>query len=87
MKGFIVFLALVLLSGCGSFTPLEQLEAEALLTGDWSAVEKRERIIQKRKARAGIQCPSGFIGLCEPYMGANRCSCVQSDVIHALFER
>lgn len=83
MKGIIV-IALVLLSGCGSFTTLEQLEAEALITGDWSAVEQRERIIERRKQRAGIQCPPGSVAICESFAGENRCSCVGQDVFNTL---
>lgn len=83
MKG-IAILVLFLLSGCGSFTSLEQLEATAMLTGDWSQVEKRERIIEKRKLRAGPQCPSGMIALCEVHAASDRCSCARSDVIHSL---
>ena len=52
MKGM-ALLVLVLLGGCGTYTSLEQLEATAMLTGDWSEVEKRERIIARRNLRAG----------------------------------
>jgi len=83
MKG-ITILALLLLSGCGTFTTLEQLEATAMLTGDWSEVEKRERTIQRRKLRAGSQCPPGAIAYCHSYMSNNRCTCVKSEVIHSL---
>ena len=86
MKGIIV-IALVLLSGCGSFTTLEQLEAEALLTGDWSAVEQRERTIERRKQRAGIQCPPGRTAICESFAGENRCSCASSEVFNTLMGR
>jgi len=83
MKG-ITILALLLLSGCGSFTTLEQLEATAMLTGDWSEVEKRERIIQKRNMRAGPQCPPGTTAYCQSRLSSVRCSCVRSELIHSL---
>ncbi|MDH3806013.1 MAG: hypothetical protein OEU90_11160 [Gammaproteobacteria bacterium] len=83
MKSIIVF-ALILLSGCGSFTSLEQLESQALLTGDWSAVDKRERIIARRKLQAGPTCPSGMIAYCQTYMSDSRCTCVEAQVIHTL---
>ena len=83
MKG-ITILALLLLSGCGSFTTLEQLEATAMLTGDWSEVEKRERIIERRKLRAGPECPPGTIAYCQSYVSNDRCNCVRSEVIHSL---
>lgn len=83
MKG-ITILVLLLLSGCGTFTTLDQLEATAMLTGDWSEVEKRERIVERRKQRAGPQCPPGTIAYCQSHMSKNRCNCVKSGVIHSL---
>jgi hypothetical protein len=37
----------VSLSGCASVS-LEELEAEAIITGDWAAVESRERALARR---------------------------------------
>lgn len=85
MKGITV-LALFLLAGCGSYQTMEQLEAHALSTGDWTAVERRERIIQKRKMRDGIRCPPGMTGVCESQGASNRCSCIKSEAIRTLFD-
>ena len=41
MKVILLLGLSVLMFGCGSYQTLEELEAEALMTGDWSAVEKR----------------------------------------------
>ena len=46
VKG-IMILALLFAAGCSAYVPLEQLEAEALVTGDWSKVEQRERTIAR----------------------------------------
>ena len=73
-----------LLGGCGSYQTLEELEKQAFLTGDWSAVERRERIIQRRKARSGNICPAGSVAVCEAFAGSSRCSCVESDNVHAI---
>ena len=54
MRTLMVFLAVtmvVVLGGCGSYSTLEELEQEAMLTGDWSRVEQRERILAKRAMR------------------------------------
>lgn len=83
MKGM-VLLVLILLGGCGTYTSLEQLEATAMLTGDWSEVEKRERIIAKRKLRAGTQCPSGMVNVCQAGVVRNGCTCIRSDVVRTL---
>ena len=79
----ITVIALVLLSGCGAFTSLEQLEAEAMLTGDWSAVEMRERQIARRNLHSTMQCPPGEIGYCEADFGKNNCTCVDQDRLNA----
>ena len=56
VKG-IIMLALILLTGCAGYTPLKQLEAQALLSGDWSFVEKRERMETRRNLQSNMQCP------------------------------
>ena len=85
MKGIII-LALVLLAGCGTFTPLEQLENEALLTGDWSAVEQRERIIAKSQFWTKPQCQGEKINFCHTNGAGTYCECVESNVIRSLLE-
>lgn len=84
MKVLVLVLAFSLIAGCSGMTPMAELEQQALLTGDWSAVEQRERILQRRKARMGSQCPSGRVAVCESFAGKNRCGCVESDNLHAI---
>jgi len=79
----LVLLGVIFLTGCGSFQSLEQLEQQAFLTGDWSAVESRERMIAKRKARSGVQCPAGQVGYCEKRTGRSRCGCVGKEELNA----
>ena len=86
MKGIII-LVLVLTAGCAPMVPLEQLETQALLTGDWTAVEKRERIIAVRNRHSRIQCPPGTFAYCVTHIMDERCSCVSSKAIRSLFER
>ena len=74
-----VMLAALFLAGCSSFQSLEELEAEAIRTGDWSQVEERERILAKRQAREGISCPAGFVSVCLKYPGDPLCKCVHED--------
>lgn len=86
MKG-IVLLGLCMIAGC-SYTPLEELEKQAMVTGDWSAVERRERLIAEREARTRSNCPSQTVEVCETFIGDERCSCVeQSDFSTMLFGR
>lgn len=75
MRGTIIILALFMLGGCGTTVSLEELEAQALVTGDWSLVEKRESIIAKRRSR-DVQCPQGSFAYCESYASIQRCNCI-----------
>ena len=87
MKASIVFLAtmlVVVLGGCGSYSTLEELEQEAMLTGDWSRVEQRERILARRSMRTGMSCPSGYIKYCENRGAGDRCACIDSEVGHRM---
>ena len=86
MKG-IVLIGLLLLAGCSSMVSLEQLEAEALVSGDWSKVEQRQRIIERRNLRSSLACPPGKIGYCEVVARNERCKCVDNEVIRSLLGR
>jgi len=85
MKGIII-LSLVLLAGCGTYTPLEQLEANALASGDWSAVEQRERLKARRKSSSGIECPSDMVGFCQTSASGRRCECVEHRVVRSFLD-
>ena len=82
-----LILAMLVLAGCSGYVSLEQLEKEAMITGDWSAVEKRERIIARRNMRAGIACPPGTIGYCESSIGSEDCRCVDTEILSAFYGR
>ena len=84
MKGMAILGLLFVLGGCSSIASLEELEKQAMLTGDWSAVERRERIIARRKARESVQCPSGSVALCVRSGISSDCSCVANTAIHSL---
>ncbi len=79
----LVLLGVLFLTGCGSMLSLEQLEQQAFLTGDWSAVEQRERIIARREARKGVQCPSGQVSYCEQRVGQVRCGCIDHEELRS----
>ena len=76
MKIATVFV-LFFLVGCAARPTLDELESQAFLTGDWSAVEARERSNARRAARYGIQCPSGYISYCENHFGRTECTCIK----------
>ena len=66
-----------LLVGCGAQPTLDELETQAFATGDWSAVEARERSIARRAARSGSQCPFGYLSYCENQYGNMECTCLK----------
>lgn len=84
MKGIGAALALWLLGGCGTYHTLEELEQEAMLTGDWSRVEQRERIIARRGIKTGRSCPSGTTRYCESKGAVVRCGCINSDDVQRI---
>ncbi len=73
--------ALILLVGCAARPTMDELQTQAFLSGDWSAVERREQANLRREIRNGIQCPAGHVGLCENRFGDMRCSCVKRSAI------
>jgi hypothetical protein len=74
-------LILVGLAGCTIGPTLEELETQALLSGDWSAVEKRERSLARRQARQGPNCPAGYVAYCEDRFYDNVCTCLQREAM------
>lgn len=76
-------LLFLILAGCASTRPtLEELEDEALHTGDWSEVEKREGQIlhEKRRQQMTEACrQQGALLVCAADVGRDLrdCSCVR----------
>ena len=81
-----MLVALMILTGCVGQTPLEQLKSEALINGDWSKVERRERSIAMRQLRSDVpQCPADLVHFCEVRFGSERCECVAADALPGIF--
>ena len=87
MKAMGLALLFLLLGGCGSYQTLEELERQAFVTGDWSEVNKRERIIAKRRNRMGLACGSGTTQYCESWGASERCTCVSSVSLRDTLDR
>ena len=79
MRGICICIALGILAGCAVGPSLEELEAQALVTGDWSLVEKREAQLARRN-RPAINCPSGTMSYCESYARQSRCGCISDEL-------
>ena len=81
LKYSATLLSLLIISGC-AVSSLAELEAQALQTGDWSKVEKRERQLARRGKQ--LSCPAGRSSVCFSRAGIKTCSCVDGAVIHSL---
>ena len=87
MKGLGIFILVLMLGGCAAAPTLEELEDQALLTGDWSQVEKRERTIARRKAEEPLDCANGYVSYCEIRIATTRCSCVSRAAMRDAFRQ
>lgn len=74
---YTVLLAIIAAAGCANRPALEELEREALMTGDWSAVEAREAAQARRSSGFAVDCPSGTVAVCYEVGLAVECGCVE----------
>ena len=86
MRTLIVLTALLAV-GCAPTPSLKELEAEAEVTGDWTEVERYERMLARREARNMPSCRSGEVRYCEDYIGGERCACADGDRVRAMLIR
>ena len=90
MKVLGIFVVALTLTACAPYMTLEELEDQAMLTGDWSAVETRERQLQhkaKREAQRRMQCPAGQSVVCLDRFGSTTCGCADRHEIWSVFSR
>ena len=72
-------LLLCFLAGCAGRMTLDELENEAIVTGDWSEVEQRERLLERRNKKLGPECPDGSMASCQEIGSSVRCDCVRRE--------
>ena len=77
-----VLICFSFLSACAGSTPMAELEAQALASGDWSEVEKRERINARRSSKT-IDCGRG-VAVCAKRGGKAVCHCVSRSSIQGI---
>jgi hypothetical protein len=89
MKTWSILLLSLFLGACATPPTMEELEAQAWQTGDWSAVERREDFLARRAARqarnTGPMCPDGTIEFCEQRAGDRSCACVSRRALKDAF--
>ena len=84
MKTASILILALLTGACATPPTLEELELKARLTGDWSAVDRRERYLARRTARSPAQCSDGNVSVCSECAGQHVCECVDRDALDAL---
>ena len=86
-RNFTALMACLLLSSACAL-PMEQLVNEALITGDWSEVEKREDAAFRRQVREqSVHCGPYEVGYCKASGRTSKrvCTCERyADVENAL---
>ena len=75
MKAIIGAILLFTLTACAS--TLEELEQEAMMTGDWSGVELRERIKKEKEGGNLPSCKDSHVLVCVDQGSSEHCSCVR----------
>ena len=93
-KVLLAFIVVSTLLGCATPVPMEQLKDEALISGDWSIVEKREEVYARRHAYSDMvaycqELDRGpYILYCESRgirIEARDCQCVHPSSLSTLF--
>ena len=85
MKTSCILILALVLAACATPPTLEELEFQALQTGDWSAVDRRERALSRRMKYESLDCPKGLTTYCSEALGRRQCSCVSQETIKSLF--
>lgn len=66
-----------LLIACVARPPMEELEEQAMISGDWSKVEQREIMDRKMgMINEEPQCRNGYIMYCQKKSAQEYCDCV-----------
>ncbi len=60
----ILSLLVLFLAACTAQPSLEELEKEAMFSGNWTAVEQREQAEQRRREKAESNCSTGQTTFC-----------------------
>ena len=85
MKVITTLMLSAVLLGCAPLPTMDELEAEAAITGDWSKVERRQRIEWAREARESTVCPAEKMLYCVNYAVREQCGCVDRDALTSTF--
>lgn len=71
-------IVIVFLAGCSGSPTLQELEDQALVSGDWSAVEEREQLLERKGEGKALDCPTGYLSTCFEVGLRMECACVRA---------
>lgn len=71
----LVFFALL---GCVGPETLDELEDQALISGDWTEVEKREQMLRRKSMKDGPDCADGLTSVCYEQGMSMNCECIRA---------
>lgn len=74
---FLSLISICMLAACVNRPTIDELEHEALLTGDWTKVEQRERLVIRAATDEGQRCPEGFVLACFEQGPLVDCKCLR----------
>jgi hypothetical protein len=60
----VLSMLVLFLAACTAQPSLEELEKEAMVSGNWTAVEQREEAMQRRQNKAASSCSTGQTTFC-----------------------
>jgi hypothetical protein len=70
-------LAMIVLAGCAARPSLQELEEEAMATGDWSRLEHRAMMDRKMGRIDGEEkCDNGYVLHCQAKGEREVCGCI-----------
>ena len=76
VQALAVFCALSVAAGCSSRPTLEDLEDQAIVTGDWEAVEHREERTKEWLEKSAPHCTGSARKVCVEEQTGIECYCV-----------
>lgn len=77
MNNYRLLVVLMVLAGCAARPSLQELEEEALATGDWSRMERRIEMDRKMGMIDGVEkCDNGYVLHCQAKGEREVCGCI-----------
>jgi hypothetical protein len=73
---YTILLITIVLAGCAARPSFEELEQEALSSGDWSAVESREGMLERRRVANTSSCSGRETQVCIEQGADDDCFCL-----------